>query len=277
MHLQVARTSNKGIQICRVEVAIMNVKYAVLPLIFVCTWIEGLYAQAEIKLTPGDAASFGQAVAIVDDYAIVSALQDSFPRGLGWAVYVYKREDSQWVEQTRLVPSDGTPNGNFGWHLAYDGEYAVVGAHNDYHQARDSGSAYVYKREGDTWIQQAKLIPFDGAENTHFGLAVSVSGGYALIGSGREAAYIFKQEGTTWVEKAKLVPSDSKARQFGKAVSLDGDYALVGASGSAGSAYVFKREGEMWVEQAILIASEFIICTYLCDASLSLSLFTLHK
>lgn len=46
-----------------------------------------------------------------------------------------------------------------------------------------AGAAYLFKRNGQTWQEEAKLLPIDGGEFDHFGRAVSVSGCFVLVGS----------------------------------------------------------------------------------------------
>jgi len=62
-----------------------------------------------------------------------------------------------------------------------------------------SGSAYVFKRDGTAWTEQAKLIASDGAEGDEFGCSVSINGDYAIIGASDDddngdrsgSAYVF--------------------------------------------------------------------------------------
>jgi hypothetical protein len=98
----------------------------------------------------------------------------------------------------KLLASDGTKDNHFGRSVSIDGEYAVVGALGD---DSSRGSAYVFKRSGTSWIQEAKLTASDGAAGDRFGSSVSLSGGYTIIGAyyntnaggtGAGAAYVFK-------------------------------------------------------------------------------------
>ena len=114
-----------------------------------------------------------------------------------------------------------------------------------------SGSAYIFKRDGTSWSEQQKLLASDGAANDYFGLSVSISGDYAIVGaygddSYKGSAYIFKQDGTNWIQQQKLLASDGAADDlFGYSVSISGDYAIVGAYGdddketASGSVYAF--------------------------------------
>ena len=51
-----------------------------------------------------------------------------------------------------------------------------MGASGDDDNGSASGSAYVFKRTGASWAEEAKLLPSDGAISDVFGISVSISG-----------------------------------------------------------------------------------------------------
>ena len=118
----------------------------------------------------------------------------------------------------------------------------------------------------------------DGSASDKFGISVSISGDYAIVGAHLDdigaktdqgSAYIFVRQGGTWSEQAKLIASDGGAGDnFGNSVSISGDYAIVGSpkGGGAyflqGAAYIFVRNGANWVQQAKLNASDGVIGDY---------------
>jgi hypothetical protein len=122
-----------------------------------------------------------------------------------------------------------------------------------------------------------KLLASDGAESDQYGMSVSISGDYAVVGAYRDddngtnsgSVYVFsRNEGGTdaWGSVAKLTASDgAKDDYFGISVSIYGEDIIVGAnsnndSGSnSGSAYVFSRNqggDNMWGEVVKLTASD---------------------
>ncbi|MCH8305428.1 MAG: T9SS type A sorting domain-containing protein [Candidatus Marinimicrobia bacterium] len=229
------------------------------------SWVQ------EAKLLPSDGArndEFGYSVSISGDYAVVGARFDGSRSG---SAYVFKRAGTSWTQEAKLLPSAGS-GGNFGASVSISGDYAVVGALFDDDNGDRSGSAYVFKRAGTSWTQEAKLLPADGAADDRFGNSVSISGDYAVVGAvmtdpfsvgGSGSAYVFKRTGTTWTQEAKLLASDGAAGDaFGSSVSISGDYAVVGAKGDddngsgSGSAYVFKRSGTSWQQEAKLLPSD---------------------
>ena len=173
-------------------------------------------------------------------------------------------EADTWLERQKILASDSAANNWFGYSISISGDYAIVGAPAAYNDG--NGSAYIFKREGASWVQQQELLASDGNANDNFGISVSISGDYAIVGAYQDgdngiysgSAYIFKRGGTSWSEQDKLTASDGAAGdRFGWSVSVSGDYAIVGAQGddvSKGSAYILKRDGTSWSEQAKLLA-----------------------
>ncbi|KAA3597652.1 MAG: T9SS C-terminal target domain-containing protein [Calditrichaeota bacterium] len=188
---------------------------------------------------------------------------------LALSLGIFANSFAQYEE--KIFAGDGAAGDKFAEAVSIDGEYAIVGAQFDDDGTNNSGSAYIYKRSGTTWAQQAKITASDASEDDNFGISVGISGDYAIVGayknddngSNSGSAYIFVRSGTSWTEQAKITASDAAALdEFGVTVSIDGDYAAVGALAnddlpfSSGSAYVFARSGTSWSEQAKLTASD---------------------
>ena len=87
---------------------------------------------------------------------------------------------AQWLEQDKLLASDGADDDHFGSSVSISGDYAIVGAYWDDDNGDWSGSAYIFKREAGVWIQQAKLLASDGAAWDLFGSPVSSSLSHSL-------------------------------------------------------------------------------------------------
>ena len=172
-----------------------------------------------------------------------------------------------------MVANDGVAEAFFGGSVAINNGTIVVGAVDDDNEnGEDSGSAYVYIRNGDTpWTQQAKLMAKDGAAYDYFGRSVDVDGDTVVVGARYDddgtnngSVYIFTRSGTTWSQQSKLVAEDgADGDRFGNSVAVDGDTIVVGASGNdnengkdSGSAYVFTRTGTTWTQQAKLLPKD---------------------
>jgi len=231
----------------------------------------------EFKISSSDAARgdwFGFSVSISGDTAIVAAPSDDDGGGRSGSAYIYKRNGNTWIEQQKLTASDGVVEDLYGHAVSISDDMAIVGAPLDDDMGHDSGSAYIYKRNGNTWIEQQKITASDGAGQDLFGNAVAISGDMAIVASPSDnymggdsgSAYIFELTGNKWTEKKKLIASDRrKGDAFGISVGISGDLAIVGANfggrdGSPdqgnGSAYIFKRNGGNWTEEQKLTASD---------------------
>ncbi|NOT01042.1 MAG: PKD domain-containing protein [Phycisphaerales bacterium] len=232
-----------------------------------------------VNLTASDATAgddFGRSMSVSGDTAVVGAHLDDDAGSNSGSAYVFVRSEGVWTEQQELTASDAAAFDRFGNSVSVSGNTAVVGAWRDDDAGSDSGSAYVFVRNGSVWTEHQKLTASDAGAVDFFGVSVSVSGNTAVVGavhdddagSNSGSAYVFVRSGGVWTEQQKLTASDGEPRdEFGFSVSVSGDTAVVGArfdddacpsvlNCSAGSAYVFVRNGEVWTEQQKLTASD---------------------
>jgi hypothetical protein len=219
------------------------------------------------KLTASDGApgeEFGVSVSVSGDTALVGAHYDSDNGSRSGSAYVFEKPADGWHDMTetqKVTPSDGAADDRFGVSVSLSGDTALVGAYLDDEQGyARSGSAYVFRKVGGLWVQEAKLDASDGAADDRFGYSVSLSGDTALVGahydddhgSDSGSAYVFRPgDNGVWDngsvdQVAKLTAADgASADLFGWSVSLSGDRALTGAPcdhdnpGDSGSAYAF--------------------------------------
>ncbi len=239
-------------------------------------------AQCELyevaKLTAADAAAsdlFGYSVSVSGDVAVAGAWRDDCAAGVDCgAAYVYRLIGSTWVQEGKLTASDAAQSDVFGLSVFVSGDVAILGAHQDDCAAGlDCGSAYVYRFNGSTWVEQAKLTASDAAAGDAFGNSVSVSGDVAVAGASFDdcaggsncgSAYVYRLNGSGWVQEDKLTASDAAQEDyFGQSVSVSGNLVVVGAyldncaAGiRCGSAFVYRFNGTTWVEEQKLTASD---------------------
>jgi hypothetical protein len=187
------------------------------------------------------------------------------------SAYVYRFDGTAWVEEQKLTAADGAAGDFFGDFVSLSGNVAVVGATLNDDDGADSGSAYVFRFDGTSWVEEQKLTASDGAAGDRFGIRLSVSGNVAVvgaplhddIGANSGSAYVYRFDGTTWVEEQKLTASDAAADdEFGFSVSASGNVAVVGAhqdddnGAQSGSAYVYRFDGTTWVQEQKLTAGD---------------------
>jgi hypothetical protein len=211
--------------------------------------------------------NFGCSVSLSGDAALIGAYGDNNNGDDSGSAYFFIRNGTTWIQQAKLLASDSQTRDLFGFSVSLDGNTALIGAFYDDDNGADSGSAYVFTRNGTNWNQQAKLLASDGAEGDWFGYSVSLSDDTALIGAFcddncKGSGYVFTRTGTTWTQQAKLLASDGAAGNcFGISVSLADGTALIGTpddgnGDASGSVYVFIRTGTTWAQQAKLLASD---------------------
>lgn len=232
---------------------------------------DGQSWSEEAKLTASDGETadyFGISVAISGDTAVIGAFGHDGAFGDTGSAYVFRRHGTDWSQEAKLFAVDGAAGDIFGRSVSISGDTAVIGADNHDGAYSNSGSAYVFRRDGTMWSQEATLTAADGTAGDLFGYSVSVSGAAAIIGAVGDnnrsgAAYIFRRNGSTWIEEVKLIASDDAPYEyFGSSVSICGDIAAVGAHGDdawgdfAGAAYIFGFDGKAWSERAKLVASD---------------------
>ena len=219
---------------------------------------------------------FGRVISdmnVVDRIAHLPTVSEYLPRPAG-PVIIYKArilgdidEDSdvdfkdygifanQWLDSGNSIPlkvtaSDGNTGDWFGYSVAVDANYAIIGAPGDNNY---TGAAYIFECNDGVWTQQAKLTTAEGSAGDYFGVSVSISANHAMVGAVGDdnymgSAYIFEYNDGSWAPQEKLVASDYDIDdRFGQSVSISGDCAVVGAwlndacGVNAGSAYVFYR------------------------------------
>ncbi len=231
------------------------------------------------KLTASDKAPddlFGVSVSHFGDRTIVGAHLDDCPAGIDCgSAYVYRYDGTTWVHEQKLTACDAAESDAFGVSVSLSGYRAIVGAyHDDCSAGSHCGSAYVYRYNGTTWVQEQRLAASDAAQDDWFAYSVSLSGDRAIVGADGDdcpvgyncgSAYVYRHDGAVWVQEQKLTASDAAAYDhFGRSVFLSGDRAIVGAyeddcaagTPACGSAYVYHYVGTTWVQEQKLTASD---------------------
>ena len=214
-------------------------------------------------LTADPRDRFGTTSAIDRNTIVVGAPEeepqgehDGFDSG---AVYVYERFAGSWTQVAKFV-GDETQSENFGRAVDVDGDRIVVGANVRVDGVTGAGAAYVFRRTGTGWIQEAMLREQTPETNDFFGDAVAVSGDTILIGIPGDddrapnagSASVFVRSGTTWNYQARLVGSlSSSSESLGRRIVLEGDVAIL-HDGVFGKAFLYERKGGVWNEELAL-------------------------
>lgn len=204
---------------------------------------------------------FGEQLAISGDYVVVGLPRDDTSGLDAGAAYIFKRQIGTWIEQIKILPTDGAPEARFGSDVAVDGDTLAIGAPEDWPGSKRSGSVYVFRGSQANWPLEQKLSDTsDGAQHwDRFGSGVDLAGNTLLIGAegsdanntDRGSAYVYTRSGSNWTAAPRqFFAFDGAALdEFGGAVDLDGETAVVGAymksdlGQNSGAAYVFNDVG----------------------------------
>jgi uncharacterized RmlC-like cupin family protein len=243
-------------------------------------WVPEAYVKAS-NAEAGD--QFGIAVALNADTMVVGAFYEAsnlttITNGAtadadnsAWAagaVYVFRRTGVTWAQEAYLKAPNAEAGDSFGYSVAIDGDTVVVGAYGESSNQTtitngtgasgdntlpSAGAAYVFKRTGVTWAQEAYLKAPNAEADDGFGSSVAIDGDTVVVGASSEssnqttitngtgasgdnsatwagAAYVFKRTGTTWAQEAYLKASNAEEYDaFGSSVAIDGDTVVVGA------------------------------------------------
>lgn len=169
--------------------------------------------------------------------------------------WVYRRNGAGWRGEAVLrgANTDFSPFGQgYAVALSRDGNTAIVGGPGD---GLRRGQAWIYRRVGGNWVEEASMFGADAAGLAQQGWSVAISkdGDTAIIGGpfdngGAGAAWVFRRTNGVWSQQGgKLVADDSVGNAWqGVSVALsgDGDAALVGGpldNGGVGAAWLYGR------------------------------------
>lgn len=225
--------------------------------------------QAYLKAPNAHAlAQFGYDVSISGDTVAVGASRENsdateivqgsdlsslsnFSGDQNGAVYIYKKDGSNWSTEAYLKAPNGSEKDRFGFSVVIEDDVAVVGAVHE-----DSSTTTIMGSEFGT--------PSSGSNST----------------TGKGAVYVFRRSAdSTWQYESYLVASNAEGSDyFGTSVGLSGETVVVGAEGedsnttnivmqgdwpgsvnndggSNGAVYVFARNTSgQWEQEAYLKA-----------------------
>src|SRR6185436_8615665 len=111
--------------------------------------------------------------------AIVGAHEGN--RGEG-QVYVYRYDGFHWNFEAELFNPSLDNNDQFGFAVASEGDFAVVGAPLDDTQKGDGGQVYVFEHGAGSWTLVATLQS-PTSESGQLGSAVDIEGDVIVAGS----------------------------------------------------------------------------------------------
>ena len=143
------------------------------------SWSE----QAQLAPSEGKTNDqFGFSVSLSGDTAVIGAPQDDGKALNAGSAYVFERTGTTWTEHTELFASDAAANDHFGA-VSVSGAVVAIGAPHDDTKGTESGASYVFRRNGTSWSEEAKLLASDGSADDWFGAFVALSGDTIVTGA----------------------------------------------------------------------------------------------
>ncbi|HKR22001.1 MAG TPA: hypothetical protein VJS17_05360 [Pyrinomonadaceae bacterium] len=140
--------------------------------------------------SPDPQVIFGYRLDVSGDTIVVASEGRAEPPLRFGAAYIFRRTPSGWHQQKKIttdeVVVDGRPEnmGQFGLTVAVSGDRVVVGSPNDPTINYWSGSAFVYRRNGESsWALDQHIFPSDAARDDSFTSAMAMDGDTLLVGS----------------------------------------------------------------------------------------------
>ncbi len=155
-----------------------------------------------------------------------------------------------WQQMHRIPTPEGSLRHGFGYAVAMNQDWMVIGAASANVRGEESGATYV----GDPGAGQLlyRLIPSDLAEGDRFGHTIALSGDMAIIGApfdddlGSDSGAVYVFDLSTREQLFKLTePGGGSSNLFGRSVAAEGSLLLVGVQNgnglgeNTGLAYVY--------------------------------------
>lgn len=196
-------------------------------------------------------------------HGVVAIGSSSLTGGPG-GVYVYRVRGHRLRYITTLRASDASGSDGFGVRIALssDGDTLVAGAATQ--DDNFTGSAYVFERKGQRWIQTQKLRP--ETEGILFADGLAVEDDTLIVGATTEnaahgAAYVYHRDRHLWQLVQHIQPPQDLATDvfaFGNSIAIGPSHVGFGAHFSnTGTAFVYETTAAGLVPAAIISAPPF--------------------
>ena len=228
---------------------------------------------------------YGTSVDIDEGYAVIGAPYENINGGANTgAVYVMKKTQNGWIEDGKITADDGQSGDLFGYSVKAKYDFfdilLVVGCPgSNVGSNLGQGAVYVFRKSGENWTQEAKLVLSTGTAFDSLGYAVTkphklnniyhfgAGAPYKNLNGqgGVGAVYIFHETNNWSNTEIDISATNNQAGdRFGLSIALDSNVMIVGAPlhdsyniSNSGAAYIFKRDaGGVWEEKAEIAVDE---------------------
>ncbi len=224
-----------------------------------------------------DGDIFSSSLSISGNYAIVAARSEDDAGGTGSGkAYIYNVTTGALLWTLNNPNAYDTSEGDqFGWSVAIDGNYAIVGANYEEDSGGAfSGKAYIFNvTTGQLLWTLNNPNAYSTSASDSFGSSVAIDGNYAIVSANAESdvaglysgkAYIFNV--TTGQLLCTLNNPNTYSTGtddfFGDRVAISGNYAIVSANSeddangtSSGKAYLFAVRDLTYLDRLVQMVS----------------------
>lgn len=205
---------------------------------------------------------FGTSVSVDNDLVLIGAPFDQLGDVQSGSAYLFEYTGSSWSFIHKFSPTNGQSDDRFGSAVKILGDWIFIGSPYSDSMQTNSGTVYVYRRQGENWQEVAQLASADIESGDLFGYSIAADAGRLFVGAVGDdstmnisagAVYVFELTGQDWVEVEKLtalVPDQTHF--FGVSIDVSGGRLAVGAENpdmlffEIGSAYLFEFDGSAW-------------------------------
>ena len=232
----------------------------------------------EYKIQPLDGTSddyFGKSISIDNNWLAVGSVYDDENGIKSGSCYVFYFNGLNWIQHSKIIPSDGSPYDRFGYTVDIKNDILIVSAVYDDDFGNDSGSVYIYRKINNVWEFEQKIFSPDIEEEDLFGLSLSIHDDIILASSvydddfgdnsGSVNSFVYTNSG--WVHSQKILPSDGNEFDlFGNSIDQSDNILAIGSFYSdsdfnnSGSVYIYTKNDNFF---------EFSLKIQAYDASLN--------
>jgi len=210
----------------------------------------------------------GRSVAVFNDRVLIGSHDSSSTS----SVHVFERNGTGFRWLADLKPSD--PALGFGYALALNESFLVVGAPDQPASTGARGVAHVFARQSDGKFRECTKLEAKGTTSDYFGSEVAIRGDRIVVAARGEkfgttfagSAFVYKHAGACkWLYESTLTPVDGRSNDwFGNALAMGEDFIAVSSKhgGSAtqlymtGGVYIFTRDNTSWKQCTYLVGRD---------------------
>ncbi len=227
---------------------------------------DGLNWTQEAVIHAGEDNDIGPNTISLDYDALAIGMSGDGPEEQG-SVHIYRRGPSGWAFEAKVQAEHPQPGALLGTAVSLTANTLVAGAPGENNA---TGAAYLFEKDGATWVQRQRFTPSQPEPNLWFGQTLASSHEFIVIGApgdgrisatpGRAFLYEYDFQGALNYRLVKeLIPAEAlpPRSRYGVFVAVSAHQVVVNQLPGAdttdlqlpGSAYVFTQRLTGWEER----------------------------